>query len=183
MHSTLQLVSFSKSSKSQNQGLPVDVLPLYHSSTWPCWTRLAGAWVCWRFAAAGAANIGPCKRCFVNCSPVAFLFFVFAAHKGLAAYALGSSVVESKASAKRFWSVILAFSLASPVGIFIGYALSSVSNSKGGAALSALASGTFLYVAMMEVIPRELDDPHMRMPKMLTICVGFGLMSLLAVWA
>uniref|UniRef100_A0A7S3QRR3 ZIP family transporter n=2 Tax=Dunaliella tertiolecta TaxID=3047 RepID=A0A7S3QRR3_DUNTE len=111
------------------------------------------------------------------------IMIAIAAHKGLAAYALGSSVVESKASAKRFWSVILAFSLASPVGIFIGYALSSVSNSKGGAALSALASGTFLYVAMMEVIPRELDDPHMRMPKMLTICVGFGLMSLLAIWA
>ena len=58
-----------------------------------------------------------------------------------------------------------------------------VSDSKGGASLSALASGTFLYVAMMEVIPKELADSSLRIPKMLSICIGFGLMSLLAIWA
>jgi hypothetical protein len=36
---------------------------------------------------------------------------------------------------------------------------------------------------MMEVIPRELGDPHLRGYKMLSISIGFGLMSLLAIWA
>ncbi len=51
----------------------------------------------------------------------------------------------------RFWTVISLFSLASPVGIFAGYGMSGVASGQGGAALSALASGTFLYVALMEV--------------------------------
>lgn len=111
------------------------------------------------------------------------IMIAIAAHKGLAAYALGSSVVESKASPYRFWVVISSFSLATPLAIFLGYALSTVAEQAGGAALSALASGTFLYVAMMEVIPRELADPAYRAPKLFALGLGFGLMSLLAVWA
>ncbi len=75
------------------------------------------------------------------------------------------------------------FASATPVGIFMGYAFSEVSSGAGAAALSALASGTFLYVAMMEVIPKELADPTLRLPKLCMLLLGFGLMSLLAVWA
>ena len=50
--------------------------------------------------------------------------------------------------------------------------------------MSALASGTFLYVAMMEVIPKELAPPvSHRGLKVGALLLGFGLMSLLAVWA
>jgi zinc transporter 1/2/3 len=75
------------------------------------------------------------------------------------------------------------FASATPVGIFMGYGLSGVASGKGGAAMSALASGTFLYVAMMEIIPKELADPTLRLPKLCMLLLGFGLMSLLAVWA
>lgn len=44
-------------------------------------------------------------------------------------------------------------------------------------------AGTFLYVAFMEVIPRELRDPSHVPLKLLALLTGFGLMSLLAVWA
>lgn len=111
------------------------------------------------------------------------IFIAIVAHKGLAAYALGGSVIESGASDKRFWTVIGLFSLATPFGIFVGYGVSNVSDGVGGAALSALASGTFLYVAMMEIIPKELADSRHRFLKMAMLLVGFGLMSLLAVWA
>jgi zinc transporter 1/2/3 len=46
----------------------------------------------------------------------------------------------------------------------------------------ALASGTFIYVAVMEVIMKELavkTDIHI---KLLMILLGFGLMSMLALW-
>lgn len=49
--------------------------------------------------------------------------------------------------------------------------------------MSALAAGTFLYVALMEVLPKELEDPSDRGAKMAAMLLGFSLMSLLAVWA
>lgn len=48
---------------------------------------------------------------------------------------------------------------------------------------SQLGAGTFLYVAFMEVLPRELDSSNHRVLKMAMLLLGFGLMSLLAIWA
>jgi hypothetical protein len=138
--------------------------------------------------------------------------------------------------------VILPFTLASPVGIFVGLIISDVAQGVGAASISALASGaccavlrplnaagrrrwgggalsplgctcamrcvldrrtvhtaralllstlpvasahagTFLYVAFMEVIPRELRDPHHVPQKLAALVLGFSLMSILAVWA
>lgn len=44
-------------------------------------------------------------------------------------------------------------------------------------------TGTFVYVALMEVVPKELEDGRHRGLKMAAMLLGFGLMSLLAVWA
>ena len=46
-----------------------------------------------------------------------------------------------------------------------------------------MSSGTFLYVAFMEVIPRELAVPNHRTAKLAMLMLGFGAMSLLAIWA
>lgn len=110
------------------------------------------------------------------------IFIAIQAHKGLAAYALGSSIVDSAADARQFWSVICMFSFATPVGIGLGYVLSNVAASNGAAAISSLASGTFLYVAFMEVLPRELANSSHRVSKMGMMLLGFGLMSMLAIW-
>lgn len=70
------------------------------------------------------------------------IFIAIMAHKGLAAYALGSSIVDSGASRMRFWVVIGIFAMATPVGIALGRIVASESDSAAAAALSALASGT-----------------------------------------
>ena len=44
-------------------------------------------------------------------------------------------------SMQRFWSVILPFTFASPVGIFLGYIVSDLARGVGAASISALASG------------------------------------------
>lgn len=46
-----------------------------------------------------------------------------------------------------------------------------------------LPAGTFLYVAFMEVIPKELREPSRMVHKLGALLTGFCLMSLLAVWA
>ncbi|KAF6250335.1 ZIP zinc transporter-domain-containing protein [Scenedesmus sp. NREL 46B-D3] len=112
------------------------------------------------------------------------IMLAIAAHKGLAAYALGASIVESKASTTKFWTVVAMFAAATPLGIAIGYATSTVGHGSAGSAMSALASGTFLYVALNEVIPKELEHPDgHRVLKVGALLLGFGLMSLLALWA
>jgi len=104
------------------------------------------------------------------------------AHKGMAAYALGACVIDSNVSSGMFWTILGTFSLASPVGVMIGYAISEYSDSVTSSSLSALASGTFLYVAMMEVIPNELQEKGHKLEKLAALILGFGLMSLVAVW-
>jgi zinc transporter 1/2/3 len=49
--------------------------------------------------------------------------------------------------------------------------------------LTPACAGTFLYVAFMEVIPKELKEPAHMVKKLAALLAGFGLMSLLAVWA
>lgn len=44
-------------------------------------------------------------------------------------------------------------------------------------------AGTFLYVAFMEVIPKELREPAHVPLKLAALLVGFCLMSVLAIWA
>ena len=54
----------------------------------------------------------------------------------------------------------------------------------GGVELSPwLHAGTFLYVAFMEVIPKEMQSPQHGFSKLGMLCLGFGAMSLLAIWA
>ena len=105
------------------------------------------------------------------------------AHKGMAAYALGACVIDSNVSKQMFWSILGTFSMASPIGVMIGYAISEYSDSVTSSALSALASGTFLYVAMMEVIPNELKSKKHKLEKLAALLLGFGLMSMIAIWA
>ena len=170
------------------------------------------------------------------------IFIAIVSHKGLAAYALGSSVVDalgpaimeqgttggtdggtngSNSSSKKigggisglfallgstlikflkstgiigsngmflmappgFWGVVLPFMFASPLGIFLGYIASDIARGVGAASISALAAGTFLYVAFMEVIPRELREPGWGREKLGMLVAGFAAMSVLAVWA
>ena len=69
------------------------------------------------------------------------IFIAIMAHKGLAAYALGSSILESGASKTRFWIVIGIFAAATPVGIGFGRLVADLAEGGPAAALSALASG------------------------------------------
>ena len=87
---------------------------------------------CWQGAAVGAQD---------NVVDTAHIFIAIAAHKGLAAYALGSSLVDSCATGARFWSVIATFAMATPVGIGLGMLLASVATGHVASGVSALASG------------------------------------------
>ncbi len=74
-----------------------------------------------------------------------------------------------------------------PIGIFLGSALSKGFGSSTGQILEgvfdSLAAGTFLYVAVLDIIEEEFSIPGNEFLKFLSIIVGLGLMALLAVWS
>lgn len=63
------------------------------------------------------------------------------AHKGLASYALGSTLIDTGTDDFRFMAVVLSFASATPIGIIVGFVLSEVASGFIAASATALASG------------------------------------------
>lgn len=108
-------------------------------------------------------------------------------HKGLAAFVLSSVVMESQVKYRTLMLLIFAF--ASPIGI-VGGALvqyfmhASAEEALWSAIPNAIASGTFLYVAITEIIPSSLASKDVsKIFNLMLIYVGFAIMATLAIWA
>ena len=82
-------------------------------------------------------------------------------HKGSAAFALMVSVHASGAGKRRLWTVLTIFVLMAPLGIVLGTV--GLSLLEGRVAMliegsfTALAAGTFIYVAILDVIDAEMS--------------------------
>eukprot|EP00903_Cladosiphon_okamuranus_P018110 g16665.t2 len=102
------------------------------------------------------------------------LLFAIACHKGLAAYALGASLLQSGVRGKQLTLFVLAFSAMTPIGILIGAIIEEDGeDDSAGAVCVALAAGTFLYVALMEVLPPELASTEHGWSKLGSLLAGF----------
>ena len=112
------------------------------------------------------------------------LLLLIALHKGLAAFALGMSFLG--AGLGRRATVVLGgtFALATPIGVAFGVLLrSSAENSTPSAVCVAAAAGSFVYVALVEVLPRELAHRAARRRTLLAALLsGFAIFAALAVW-
>ena len=109
-----------------------------------------------------------------------------AAHKWFAAFALGVNLTRSRLDRTTLIHIVIIFSLMTPLGILIGIlvtsSLESVTQSLASEAVKAVASGTFVYVGLIEVIVPELDGPFDRKPKFGLVLFGATAMSYLAIW-
>lgn len=83
--------------------------------------------------------------------------------------------------------VILLFSVMTPLGIVLGSLLSRGLGSSTGQVVEgvfdSLAAGTFLYIAVLDIIEEEFSIPGNELLKFISIIAGLGLMSLLALWS
>lgn len=90
------------------------------------------------------------------------VMWAIVAHHFFAAFALGVSLLKGGASSKWFFQMVTFFSLTPPVGGILGMAvnLSFESGLAGflSEAFKAIAAGTFIYVALMEVITEEFKS-------------------------
>lgn len=108
------------------------------------------------------------------------------AHKGTAGLALGIRLARSSMGAGEARRYVLLFALMTPLGILLGLAGSGLLRQRAGltfdAVVSALAAGTFLYIASIDMLQDEFLRPGSRWAKWLWAVVGLGVTAVLAVW-
>lgn len=101
------------------------------------------------------------------------------AHKWAAAMSLGISMSKNfKNEVMTMYIILIVFSLATPVGILIGMAISNASDIMD-IIFSSLAAGTFVYIACSEVIVEEFSIKRFKWFKMLAFMAGASLITVL----
>ncbi len=114
------------------------------------------------------------------------IFIAIIAHKGAAAFALGVSLKERELPTPRHIAIICAFSFMTPLGVILGTLFSTMFS--GNIILGfefvfdALAAGTFLYVAIVEILKEVFEKYNDRWIKTFFLSSGFALMALVAIW-
>ena len=131
-------------------------------------------------------------------------------HKGSASFALMVSAHAAGLNTSNLRTVLTVFVLMTPLGIFFGTTVSSLMQGENAELIegvfNALAAGTFIYVAIMDVIGGEMgriddrmarfvssalvgsDDVDMpirdtdRPLKFLLVLIGLGSMAVLGIW-
>lgn len=108
------------------------------------------------------------------------------AHKTVASFALGVSWFRLGAERKEVAGRLIAFAAVTPVGILLGSAVHMLTSGRMGtevqAVFDALAAGTFLYIAAIDVMAEEFVHPGHRVVKFICCASGFGIMAVVAIW-
>ncbi|CAM0955030.1 unnamed protein product [Alopecurus aequalis] len=116
-------------------------------------------------------------------------------HQLFEAIGLGGCIVQAKFRLKSVVAMALLFSLTTPVGIGVGIAVSSVYDETSPTALvvqgllEAATAGILVYMALVDILAEDFTKPRVQSRARLqlalnvSLLLGAGLMSLLAVWA
>ena len=120
----------------------------------------------------------------VSTSVVILLAIVF--HKGSAAFALMVSLHNAGVRGLRQKGILGLFVTMTPLGLVIGTLASTVLQGDiatlAEGAFDALAAGTFIYVAILDIIEEELSGDEDKLAKFALIVAGLGFMAVLALW-
>ncbi len=113
------------------------------------------------------------------------IFSAILVHKATAGFALGVSLARSGIVRSRSLRLTTLFAVMTPLGILLGIALNLAFRQASGAldaAVLALAAGTFIYIASLDIIQDEFLRPGSRFMKWLFATLGLGVMAILAIW-
>ncbi len=115
------------------------------------------------------------------------IFIAIIAHKGSASFSLGVNLVNFNINKKMIIKTILFFSIMTPIGIIIGTVLDNIESSRVSiwfeAIFDSLAAGTFLYIAVLEIIDDVFANGKLRIQKFGFLLIGFLLMAFIAIYA
>lgn len=108
------------------------------------------------------------------------VFFAVIAHKAVAAFSLSTVLRLSDFSVKKSIKLLLTFSVMTPLGAIIAYLLIDRLSPAAMEVPTALAAGTFLYVATMDLLPEAFHVQGRRVLAMLSLLLGLIVMLFIA---
>jgi len=112
------------------------------------------------------------------------IFIAIIAHKGSASFALCITLIRHNIPLKYMIAIMLFFSLSTPVGIFLGATLESLSHPLLEATFNAFATGSFFYMATLHHVQfhkRAQEESHGLLEFFLLV-MGLSMMGLVAIW-
>ncbi|KAF7112940.1 hypothetical protein RHSIM_RhsimUnG0176600 [Rhododendron simsii] len=139
--------------------------------------------------------IGISLGAFENPKTIKPLVAALSFHQLFEGMGLGGCISQAKLKATSVTIMSIFFSLTTPVGIAIGFAISNSYNENSPTALtveglfSAASAGILLYMALVDLIEadfksaRVLNNLKLLFACDVTLLLGMGCMSLLAIWA
>lgn len=104
------------------------------------------------------------------------MFFAIIAHKAVGAFSLATVLKLSSFSVKKSAKLLATFAIMTPLGAIIAYLLM---DGLDGAAIrvpTALAAGTFLYVATMDLLPEAFHTRKHRIGSVASMFLGLAVM-------
>lgn len=108
------------------------------------------------------------------------------AHKGSAAFAVTVNLSRAEVPIPKLKKIVAFFSLMTPLGIILGLILTTLLEGRAEliveGVFDALAAGTFLYVALIDVIEEEFITPKDKGFKFILVAFGLGIMAVLALF-
>jgi zinc transporter 1/2/3 len=114
------------------------------------------------------------------------LLIAILAHKGAAGFALGSTFREAAIPPRTRIPALLVFVGSTPLGVILGGAAIDLFGAGDGAAVAwfkAVAAGTFLYVATLDIVREEFfPGGTNRGRRLVWAIIGAGIMALVALW-
>lgn len=114
------------------------------------------------------------------------IFIAIIAHKGSAAFSLAVGFQRGGFARGLILRVVAVFCLMTPLGVGLGLVFDSLLEASAGrgfeAVFDALAAGTFIYIASLDIIVEEFSRREGRWGKFVMLCLGLGLMALIAAW-
>lgn len=115
------------------------------------------------------------------------IFLAIVVHKGAAGFALTLDFLRAGFGRPKTLRLLSLFAVMTPLGFVLGSGLEQAMQAGYGrlfeGLFDALAAGTFLYVAIVEIIAKEFAERSAITLKYLALCLGLATMALIALWA
>jgi len=117
---------------------------------------------------------------FASSKPSIIVLVAILAHKSVAAFSLATVFVLSGISRKTAIKRLILFAAWTPIGALVALAVFGKVDQQYLVAPSALAAGSFIYVATMDLLPEAFHDYSKRVPTFISLGLGILMMLLIS---
>lgn len=101
--------------------------------------------------------------------------------QSVVAFSLAVRLSQGRLRRSALAACLLLFAAMAPLGIGVGTGLARTTMSPqhqlARSTLEGLATGTFVYITFMDVVPQELPSAASRIPKVAAMLVGFAVVT------